>query len=973
VHGGSDTQYSEPCFDEIRKPLLFAQPGLLINDIQLVIVTTTTNLRESSDPAVTRSIPVSLFTGVIGVKKSTKPERIIDLREALSNEDLPALTAELRALKKTDPKAYKSERAKRCPSFIVGHCQSRGKLKSVPQYLLFDIDGGDEGTHVFNLRNAQLSPIISDVFQSLGGGTRIGVWCKGVTAENYKNYYTHIAKELSEGLGIPLKSSLSAAEARQLEHIDDGTSALNQMWFAAYTPSEMAYHNYESKVVYLPEESPAPQEEKDNREGGNGYKYEFSQAEKVENLITQIEQRRLDLTPGKTGNWFKIGCALFDEFGDGAIDYFQRVSRFHPEYNQEETERQFVECRRKHNGRVRINTFYQFCKEAGVNVDYEALKATRPEFRQSSGDQVADIVQTDEDTEEKLPEIDDENLDVIEGCYYWQCNNKGKTLDRLSNFIVRPLYLLCDSQEPKRVWEIIGSEGVTETICFPVRYLSKPTEFSSMIEGKGNFVASWSPKRFARLKEYLYRHEKQAEEISVLGFQPDTNYYAFADAVFDGKKLYRINEYGIAQVRDHRYFLPAFSSVNEGAEREYHNERKFRFCAGTATFEQWTKQFIEVFGDNGKIGVCFVVAALFRDIIFSHVNSFPLLFLFGPKGTGKTTFRQAMKCLFGNYGPADAIGLGSASSPKGFARKLAQIRNGLEAFEEYKNRINPALIEMLKNVYDGIGYERAQTTNDNRTHATLVNSAVVVAGQEMPSKENALFSRVLMLSFGQTKHSEMEKAAFAELERMIGQGLGNVLVRILKERKAIVDGFATSFKEVYKHLRQDPRTNGLDERSLNNVAAILAPFRLLADRLSFPFDYRDAYRITREKILEQHELMNKSSEVSQFWEIVDYLAGNLVIKKDPHYSVKDSSLYIHYNSVYPLYYEHGMKSGINVLDRQSLESYLNMHPSVERQQGKGQWRIRMESGQKRCMRFDLEILNLENLEKGVTGVTEDLN
>ncbi|MCB9298845.1 MAG: hypothetical protein H6559_37855 [Lewinellaceae bacterium] len=559
-------------------------------------------------------------------------------------------------------------------------------------------------------------------------------------------------------------------------------------------------------------------------------------------------------------------------------------------------------------------------------------------------------------------------LGIEEGRYSCPAAKKGR--EHVSNFTITPLYLLRDSKNPKRVMEITNIYGEKIVVCCPVKALTSPREFSAIVEGKGNFVPSFTSAQFSIIKEYLYQYEETAEEITVLGYQPETGYYAFANGVFDGKDFYQANEYGIVKIRDHRYYLPAFSIVNEDAEREYHNERKFVYEHGKTSFQAWANQLVKVFGDNAKIGICFLVAAAFRDIVFAHANCFPLLFLFGPKGTGKTTFRQAMKRIFGNYGPNDAIGLESASSSKGFARKLAQIRNGMEAFEEYKNKIDRQLIGMLKNVYDGIGYERAQSSNDNRTHATLVNSAVILGGQEMPTKENALFSRVVMLTFDRTKFDEQERQAFGELEEMIAEGMGNVLLEILQHRETVSKEFYRQFSKIYSQLRRDPDTQHMDERTLTNTAALLAPFSALCSSLKFPFTYEEIVSNFKGRIKAQHSQMTKTNEVNQFWQVFEALEGKSIYG-GRHYLVKEEIIYIHMESVFPIYYEQAVKQNINALDQSTLESYLTMQPYFEesKEKDRKKERITMNNGDvskvKRCLKFRHKDLDFDFLQSPI--------
>ena len=55
---------------------------------------------------------------------------------------------------------------------------------------------------------------------------------------------------------------------------------------------------------------------------------------------------------------------------------------------------------------------------------------------------------------------------------------------------------------------------------------------------------------------------------------------------------------------------------------------------------------MEVFGENASVAFCYLLATLFRDIIFRRTRHFPILNLFGEKGTGKTTLAVSLQSFF---------------------------------------------------------------------------------------------------------------------------------------------------------------------------------------------------------------------------------------------------------------------------------------------------------------------------------------
>ena len=93
------------------------------------------------------------------------------------------------------------------------------------------------------------------------------------------------------------------------------------------------------------------------------YKDGCDNKSRVEAIIKQIEGNGTDIT-GSYGEWLRVGFAFAHEFREHGREYFHRVSRFYPAYNQEETDRQFTRCLREYN-RDNPTTIASFFSTAG--------------------------------------------------------------------------------------------------------------------------------------------------------------------------------------------------------------------------------------------------------------------------------------------------------------------------------------------------------------------------------------------------------------------------------------------------------------------------------------------------------------------------------------------------------------------------------------------------------------------------------
>ena len=91
------------------------------------------------------------------------------------------------------------------------------------------------------------------------------------------------------------------------------------------------------------------------------------EASDIEMITSRIEEARVDIT-SSYANWRDLGFALSDALGENGRDYFQRLSRFHPEYSAVEADRQYDRCLEAGGHGITIKTFYQLAKAHGIRL-----------------------------------------------------------------------------------------------------------------------------------------------------------------------------------------------------------------------------------------------------------------------------------------------------------------------------------------------------------------------------------------------------------------------------------------------------------------------------------------------------------------------------------------------------------------------------------------------------------------------------
>jgi len=110
---------------------------------------------------------------------------------------------------------------------------------------------------------------------------------------------------------------------------------------------------FENRVPELPKLLPAPNLVSENKE------------EEIERIICEIEQRAVDIAP-EYKDWVELGFALIDGFGENGREYYHRISRFHPDYQREETDKQYTRCLQAKGQGVTIRSFFHLAGQAGI-------------------------------------------------------------------------------------------------------------------------------------------------------------------------------------------------------------------------------------------------------------------------------------------------------------------------------------------------------------------------------------------------------------------------------------------------------------------------------------------------------------------------------------------------------------------------------------------------------------------------------
>lgn len=468
-------------------------------------------------------------------------------------------------------------------------------------------------------------------------------------------------------------------------------------------------------------------------------------------------------------------------------------------------------------------------------------------------------------------------------CYWVQSTVKGKTIERrISNFLMDVLYFFPDGTDNAvRIFYLQNNKGKTDMVAIPAQSLKLPN-FKAAIRSKSNHSFLGSVEELDRILEDIFSNEREATEISIMGYQPEEFVFAYSNGLLHNKDFLKVNRFGVVELPQGNFYLPAFATTNKKS-KAYLQEKKIYFRKGNLSFSEWSALFIQAYNNMGMVGTMFIIAALFRDIIFEELEFFPYLFLFGDAGVGKTSYAKILLSLF-YVKKYEGISLEGQSSAKAIARTVHKFCNGLVYLKEYVNNLNSNIIGMLKTGYEGVGYSRAQSTNDLLTHDTFFNSAVILDGNSLPSETSALLSRMIVLDFKNNIFTQSQDQAFTILRDEAENGFGRVTKEIFSNRKHFTSQFKTNLKLTEKQLKTDDKYTQLTTRSLKHLTLFLAVYKSIYPVLKIPFTYEELLDCLGNLIASQDNEIAGLSRVSKFWNMLDFLKSEGQIKKGIHYT-----------------------------------------------------------------------------------------
>ncbi|MGG5599300.1 DNA primase [Myroides sp. C8-3] len=456
--------------------------------------------------------------------------------------------------------------------------------------------------------------------------------------------------------------------------------------------------------------------------------------------------------------------------------------------------------------------------------------------------------------------------------YFGSDNTKdGVTyFSSISNFSIEYMMHIRDEKFPKKLVRVKNT--FNEDMVFDTNSddLNTHQAFYNTLTRLGNFRFDGNHNDLKQLNRFLMDKMGNGVKIDVLGWQSE-GFWVFNNFVMDenGQQV-EMTDNGIIIFNNLHYYVPSANKIYKGLKKKYKAQKLFRVIENKIPFNEYLNMVKEVHKEHAISAILFAFASLFTDHIEEQLGNFPLLFLYGPGGSGKDELAKIVQSFTGI--PQEAINLeGGVSTAKASIREFAQFRNGISQLSEYRKG-DQKLDGLLKGLWDRRGYKKGTIESDISTDTVEIESSVILTGNEYPTSD-ALISRLCANEMLRNEFTEEEGELFNKLNDMTAKGVSGYSVEILKYRKQVVENF-TKKQRMWKSTFQSmlPHTIG---RIITNYSTLASVYTVFKDTFNFPFTQEEMVKVFTDSATRQMSKINAASLTSKFFDLfIAALRGN---------------------------------------------------------------------------------------------------
>lgn len=214
-------------------------------------------------------------------------------------------------------------------------------LQKYSGYICLDVDqkGNPQINDWSEIRN-EMMDVLNVLFSALSvSGRGIFLIIPIAYPEKHLQHFNHLRRDFKKELQIEIDPACSnVSRLRGISHDPDAKFNADALKYEGIADDTIKYTELESPAV-------------------------ITDFDRLMDVIINLQR---DIT-SDYHNWFRIGCALANEYGEAGRYYFHMLSQFYPKYSNQETDRQFNKCLKYKSG-YSLKTIFYIADLHGVNL-----------------------------------------------------------------------------------------------------------------------------------------------------------------------------------------------------------------------------------------------------------------------------------------------------------------------------------------------------------------------------------------------------------------------------------------------------------------------------------------------------------------------------------------------------------------------------------------------------------------------------
>lgn len=460
-------------------------------------------------------------------------------------------------------------------------------------------------------------------------------------------------------------------------------------------------------------------------------------------------------------------------------------------------------------------------------------------------------------------------------------------LKAITNFRMEVEAFIESDIDSKRVVRLISEKGEVKTDTISTDVFTSPAEWKKFLGKKGNFFFYGSSMDLTILQRMTFEMSENAEEVNALGYSKRYGVWVLGNGIVKGQRLIEPDKIGMVE----GLYLPWTAEGNEFNEN-YLDFRRCEFRESSLSVSDWFQAVSECYGIGPAImGAAFITASLNFDFIAHRHKHFPELMVWGQRGSGKNSFVEFLLSLFGEIKPSNLTNV----TVSHISRSASQAYNIPKWFDEYGKEVPEKNLQALKGWYDLTARGTGVKDQTNMTKEGGVTRPLIITGQELPTDNEALLSRMLLIQFDQIKDDPDRRRNYERWKLKLEQGMGKALLQLTSMREIIIEKYQSRLQEISLMMSEEMITANLmvDSRLVGNYAWVVTPL-VIAIEAGLPIfgqnsnpagEVSDLLNYVIDFMKRQAESEATADEVNIFWKyFMEMIEGGKLIQ-DFHFAI----------------------------------------------------------------------------------------